>query len=136
MRLVYIIVGLLMAGLLDILPAGGTSLLSDVAPPWWREQDVLTRGGNGPLTSGGVPGSLRSLPGGYTVNPAALQARTPSANVEDRRYMTSKYNPFMSAADHMTRGYYLSPEQKALLLSIMQLREEARQRTTGQAAHR
>jgi hypothetical protein len=129
MRLFYIIVGLLMAGLLDILPAGGTSLLSDIAPPWWHDQDVLIRGTQGGRLYYGGIGPSAWAPSGYEVNPA-VPLRQPSANVEDRRYMTSKYNPFMSAADHfsMTKGYYLSPEQKALLASIALLRDEARQR--------
>jgi hypothetical protein len=36
------------------------------------------------------------------INPSVLADQEPSTNIEDRRYMTSPYNPFMKAADRLS----------------------------------
>ena len=95
-----------MAGLLSSLPlALGLMNIPDVPQGpiqfRWGEQDVPLHG----------PRAFDVSPPGYAVT--GELTNPPSANVEDRRYITSPYNPFMKAADRLgPQGYYMSPQKR------------------------
>jgi hypothetical protein len=115
-----------MAVLLDIL-ALTAGLLGQ--PQYLDESQLMPEGGGQrDVTIHGIPATkVIGAPTGYTVNPEALADRAPTANVEDRRYMTSPYNPFMGQADRLgPQGYYMSSERKtAIELGKERKRREA-----------
>jgi hypothetical protein len=106
-----------MSGLLDVLALTGGLLGSPDVPI------------NGP--QGGV-----AVPYGYLGNAAAIEHREPSANIEDRRYMTSTYNPLMWAADRVgPQGYYMSQEGKQRAAETMQKHKAAQERFNRMLDH-
>ncbi len=83
------------------------------------QQDVPL---SGPLATKMTALSGATLPKFIFTLPMNPLTRPASAAVEDRRYMTSPYNPFMRAANHfsMTKGYYINPEEVLRMLTIEQ----------------